>query len=160
MATPAAYESSQALGWIGAAAVAYATATPHWIWGTIAIYSKACGNARSLTHWMRPGMEPTSSWTLCQVLNLLCHTGTPKISFFFRRIIITSIIHFTYSFFCHWMFRLFSYLCYCEWSCNEHEAQIFSSNPDFNYFRYKFRTGLTGNWIFIFKIIKVDPYLT
>ena len=28
------------------------------------IYTTAHSNARSLTHWVRPGIEPTSSWTL------------------------------------------------------------------------------------------------
>ena len=27
-------------------------------------YDAACGNARSLTHRARPGVEPASSWTL------------------------------------------------------------------------------------------------
>ena len=35
----------------------------------------ACDNARSLTHWARPGIEPTSSWALCWVLNPLSHSG-------------------------------------------------------------------------------------
>ena len=29
-----------------------------------AIYIRAHGNAGSLTHWARPGIEPVSSWTL------------------------------------------------------------------------------------------------
>ena len=33
------------------------------------------GNARSLTHWVRPGIECKSSWRLCRVLNLLSHNG-------------------------------------------------------------------------------------
>ena len=37
----------------------------------------ACGNERSLTHWARPGIKPTSSWRLCRVLNLLSHNGNP-----------------------------------------------------------------------------------
>ena len=32
----------------------------HWIWATIVTYA----TAGSLTHWARPGIEPTSSWTL------------------------------------------------------------------------------------------------
>ena len=32
-------------------------------------------NNRSLIHWARPGIKPTSSWTLCQVLNPLSHNG-------------------------------------------------------------------------------------
>ena len=35
----------------------------------------ACGNARSLTHCGRPGIKPSSSQTLCWVLNLLSHNG-------------------------------------------------------------------------------------
>ena len=39
-----------------------------------ATYTTAHDNARSLTHWARPGIEPETSWTLCQVLNLMSHT--------------------------------------------------------------------------------------
>ena len=39
------------------------------------IYTAAWGNARSLTHWVRPGIDLSSSWTLCRVLNLLSHNG-------------------------------------------------------------------------------------
>ena len=55
------------------------------IWAASVTYTAACSNAGSLTHWVRPGMEPTSSWTLCQVLNLLSHEGTPSTlySYFF-----------------------------------------------------------------------------
>ena len=34
------------------------------IWITSATYSAAHSNARSLTHWTGPGIEPTSSWVL------------------------------------------------------------------------------------------------
>ena len=50
---------------IGAAAEAYATGA------TSVTYTAACGNAGSLTHWARPGMEPLTSQGLCRVLNLL-----------------------------------------------------------------------------------------
>ena len=43
------------------------------IQATSVTYTAAHGNARSLTHWARPGMEPTSSWTRRQVLNPLSH---------------------------------------------------------------------------------------
>ena len=46
-ATPAAYGSSQARVWIGA---------------TTTTCTTACSNTGSLTHWARPGIEPTSSW--------------------------------------------------------------------------------------------------
>ena len=32
-----------------------------------------CGNTGSLTHWVRPGIEPTSSWRLVFFLNPLSH---------------------------------------------------------------------------------------
>ena len=35
----------------------------------------ACGNAGSLTHWVRPGIEPTSSQRQPWVLNPLSHNG-------------------------------------------------------------------------------------
>ena len=38
-------------------------------------YTEACSNSRSLTHWVRPRIEPTSSQTLCWILNLLSHSG-------------------------------------------------------------------------------------
>ena len=38
-------------------------------------YTTAHGSTRSLTHRARPGIEPTSSWMLCQVLNPLSHSG-------------------------------------------------------------------------------------
>ena len=46
----------------------YATATS-------ATYTAACSNARSLTHWARPGIKPTSLRTLCLVLNPPSHKG-------------------------------------------------------------------------------------
>ena len=41
----------------------------------------ACSNARSLTHYVRPGIETASSWTLYQVHNLLSHNRN---SYFFN----------------------------------------------------------------------------
>ena len=35
-------------------------------------------NARSLTHWARPGIEPASSWMLVRFVNCWATTGTPK----------------------------------------------------------------------------------
>ena len=34
------------------------------IWAASSNYNTAHSNARSLTHWERPGVEPTSSWIL------------------------------------------------------------------------------------------------
>ena len=57
MAALEAYGDSWARGWIGAAAEACATAM-----ATLdPTYATAHGSAGSLTHWTRPGMEPTFS---------------------------------------------------------------------------------------------------
>ena len=56
-----AYGSSWAKGWIGAVAAGLC----HSHGNTCAT---ACSNISSLTHWVRTGIEPASSWTLCQVL--------------------------------------------------------------------------------------------
>ena len=45
----------------------------HRIWHTPATYATAYGNARSLTHWARPEIEPTSSQRQCWIFNLLSH---------------------------------------------------------------------------------------
>ena len=69
-ATPTAYGGSQARGRIGATAAAYATATATLgIQAVSVIYTTAHGNAGSLTHGGRPGIEPTSSWILVRFLN-------------------------------------------------------------------------------------------
>ena len=48
-AAPAAYEGSQARG---------------WIWATAASLHHSHNNARSLTPWARPGIQPETSWFL------------------------------------------------------------------------------------------------
>ena len=48
-----------------------AESKPHLAW----IYTTACSNAGSLAHWVRPGIEPKSSWAFCWVLNPLSHSG-------------------------------------------------------------------------------------
>ena len=49
----------------------------HQIWATSVTYAAACGNARSLIHWARPGIEFASSWTLCCILG---HSGNSLFS--------------------------------------------------------------------------------
>ena len=81
---PAAYESSQARGRTKAAAEAYATARatapqdPRWVCDL----RRSLKQRRSLTHWARPGIEPTSWQGLCQVLNPLSHSGNSCCPFF------------------------------------------------------------------------------
>ena len=42
-----------------------------------ATYTTAHGNTGSLTHWARPGIEPTTSWFLVGFVNHWATTGTP-----------------------------------------------------------------------------------
>ena len=66
---PAAYGSSQARGWIGAA-----TASRHHSCSNTrseVFYTPVYSMAWSLTHWLRPGIESESLWTLRWVLKLL-----------------------------------------------------------------------------------------
>ena len=51
-------------------------------------HTAACGNDGSLTHWVRPGMELTSSRILGQVLNLLSHNGNSYIPFILSSIMV------------------------------------------------------------------------
>ena len=44
-------------------------------------YTRAHGNARSPTHWVRPWIKPASSWILVVFINHWAMTGTPN-SFF------------------------------------------------------------------------------
>ena len=66
---PAAYGSSQVRSQIRAGAEPYVTTTATW---HLSCICNQC-HTGSLTHWMRPGIEPTSSWRRCQVLNWLSH---------------------------------------------------------------------------------------
>ena len=75
-ASPMAHGSSQARGWIQAiaAGIHYSHSnTRSKLWLT---HTTAHSNAGSVTHWARPGIEPTTSWFLvrlfpqCQDRNL------------------------------------------------------------------------------------------
>ena len=46
-----------------------------------ATYSTVHSNARSLTHWARPRIEPASSWKLIRFVNCWAMTGTPSSGF-------------------------------------------------------------------------------
>ena len=60
----------------------------HGIWAASVIYAAACSNAGSLTHRVRPGIKPASSWRLCLALSLLSHSGDSQSRYNF---LITSI---------------------------------------------------------------------
>ena len=51
------------------------------IWAMSAPCTTAHGNARSWTHWVRPGIEPTTSWFLVGFINHSATTGTPRCGF-------------------------------------------------------------------------------
>ena len=84
--TPTAYGGSQARGPIGAVAAGLCQSHSNARSEPCLTYTTVHGNARSLTHWMRPGIEPATSWflvrfvstepwqeLLCWVLYLLNH---------------------------------------------------------------------------------------
>ena len=45
------------------------------IWATSATYTTAHSNTRSLTHWLRPRIEPESSWILVGLINCWATKG-------------------------------------------------------------------------------------
>ena len=49
------------------------------IWAPFATYTTTCGNSGSLTHWVRPGIKPTSSWILVEFVTCWDSVGTPLI---------------------------------------------------------------------------------
>ena len=86
-ATCAAYKSSQARGHIRTAATRFKPhprpqPQQHQIQATSATYSTACSNMGSLTHWARPGIEPSSLWMLVGFLTHWATMGTPNLSVF------------------------------------------------------------------------------
>ena len=57
--------------------LAYTTATATPDSSCTGTNTTAPGNARSLTHWVRPGMEPASSWILVRFVTHWATLGTP-----------------------------------------------------------------------------------
>ena len=69
-ATPVPFGGSQARGQIGATAASLQTQPQQCqIWASSATYTSAHGNARSLTHWARPGIEPVPSRILVRFIS-------------------------------------------------------------------------------------------
>ena len=56
---------------------------PHQIRAESATHTTAHGNARSLTHWVRPEMEPTTSCFLVEFVSTAPQQELPSILFFF-----------------------------------------------------------------------------
>ena len=111
------------------------TAQPqqHQNWATSVTYATARGNARSLTHWARPGIKPEFSWILVRFLTLWATTGTPPAFFLLLLFSIptlqkifknykqvhTSFTCFGYShiFKSHFFLCLTNYIAICSWHC-------------------------------------------
>ena len=75
-ATSVAYGSSQARGQIGATAASlHPQPQQRQIWATSATYTTAHSNAKSLTHWVRPGIEPMD---ISQIRFCQATVGTPE----------------------------------------------------------------------------------
>ena len=66
---PSAYGGSQARGLIGAVATGLPESQQRGILAASATYTTAQGNARSLTHWARLGIESASSWFLVRFVS-------------------------------------------------------------------------------------------
>ena len=82
-ATPMAYGSSQARGWIGATAAEPTPQPQHYQIRAVSLtYTTAHGNARSLTHWAGPGIEPASSWILVRFTSTVPQQELPPYIFF------------------------------------------------------------------------------
>ena len=73
------------------------------IWAASVTYTIAQGNTGSLSHWVRPGIESASSWTVVKFLTGWAMMGTPDESFF---IINGCWIFVTSAFYIYWDDRM------------------------------------------------------
>ena len=53
----------------------------HEIWAVSVTYTTAHSSARSLTHWVRPGIEPTTSWFLVGFTSAVPQQELPSVVF-------------------------------------------------------------------------------
>ena len=85
-ATGAAYGGSQARG-LNWSCSCRPTPQPQQchIWAASATYTTTHGNARSLIHWARSGIEPSSSWILVRFVSTAPQQELPTGIFFSRR---------------------------------------------------------------------------
>ena len=81
-----AYGSSQARGpRLGAAAGLHHSHSNVGFKPTSTTYATTCSNAGSLTHRTKPGIKPTSSRRLCQVLNPPSQNGNCRLLHIFKQ---------------------------------------------------------------------------
>ena len=76
-----AYGSSWAKGRIGGTAEVYNTATEIPDPGCICDQHHSLWQCRSLIHWVKPGIKPTSSWVLVGFLTCWATVGAPHLLF-------------------------------------------------------------------------------
>ena len=76
-ATLVVYGGSQARDPTGAVAASLCHSHRQKIRAESSTHTTSHGNARSLTHWARPGIEPKSSWMLVRLVNHRATMGTP-----------------------------------------------------------------------------------
>ena len=75
----------------------------------------ACGNARSLTHRVRPEIEPASSWILVKFINHLVMMVTPicvfkNINMCISQTVVSEALHGLHGFHCFRIVHVFSAL--------------------------------------------------
>ena len=112
---------------------------------------------RSLTHWLRSGIEPESSQTLCQVLNPLSHNRKPNIYWFFIQLglifLLVQIISDNYVFYSH----PFPIQCLDAWKARKFNPtsssliKIFLSYLSMKIWESGHWYINVGNWILIYK---------
>ena len=94
------------------------------IWAVSVTYTTAHGNAESLTHWAKPGIEPLSSWILVGFLNCWATKGTPRYLYFFKAAWCSIIFTYhTLSFIRWWTYR-YIYILYIV---SQHITEYFYS---------------------------------
>ena len=109
-------------------------------------YTTAHSKAGSLTHWVRPGFEPETSWFLVRFVNQWAMTGTPCFSFFLNVAVVTAKYLGEYSKILTWKPKIFtissladnhryfceffpsSFLCVCRNICDYNVFKIFFNN--------------------------------
>ena len=93
-------------------------------------YSTTHINAGSLTHWVRPGIEPTSTWILVRFVDSWAKTGTPVICFwemvyqntspgkrdFLGHLLLLTSFFQTLLLLGHWL------LIVCSWLCSDNSG--------------------------------------
>ena len=94
---------------------AYTTPDPSLICDTT-----AHGNARSLSHWVRPGIEPESSWILVRFVNHWATMGTP-----WKALLMDVFARDSTTYLCHYISFVTGYLSCKDWSIGSYVFSYF-----------------------------------